>query len=116
MEWFEYFRNQTIALRTEASKMMHSRSPWGIHVVLENDQRISIVGDIQNPTQLVDGTTSEVLLDAQRRRISKSEYADQYDRCVRLESEDGAGQNDKAEFYGGQQDTPRSIQQIMVSL
>ena len=96
--------------------MMHSRSPWGIHVVLDNDERVSIVGDIMNPTQLVDGTTSEVLLDAQRRRNSKSEYADQYERCLRLESEDGAGQNDKAEFYGGKQDRPCIIQQIIAIL
>ena len=86
---------------------MQSRSPWGIQVTLENNHRVSILGEIPGPTQIVDGTKAEVLLACQRSRSSKSNRADAYRTLIRSESEDGAGQNEKSEYYGGLQDRPR---------
>ena len=88
------------------SKLLESRSPWGVLFQLPSGQYVSILGEIPNPIQVVDRCTSEALLACQRSRNSRSSASDLYACKLRMTTLDGAASNTKLEREGQKLDRP----------
>ena len=95
------------------TKIMESVAPWGVMVECNDGSMISIIGEIPGPLQILDRTTTECTLHAQRLRSSVSKFADQYKHRIRSNTADGAGNNQKAERVGGREDRPGVCADIM---
>lgn len=69
---------------------------------------MSLHGEIAQPIQVLDRTTSECLLSASRARATLSKAASTYKAAIRASAEDGASSNKKYEREGGILDRPSS--------
>ena len=83
--------------------------PWAITVGTETNEVISIIGVVTAPAQIVDRTTSECLYAAQKQRMTKTPFADEFITPLRVTTLDGAASNEKVERIVGARDRPRRL-------